>query len=69
VSCRSDFVAFAWQRGFYEHVIRNDKELSGIRRYVRDNPLKWALDRDDPANMRRLPQPATMADYLREVFT
>jgi REP element-mobilizing transposase RayT len=34
-----------WQRSFYEHVIRNERELDAIRGYIADNPLKWELDR------------------------
>ncbi len=37
----------AWQAGFYEHIIRNDKELEATRRYIEFNPLKWALDREN----------------------
>ena len=39
-----------WQRGFYEHVVRNERELDGIRRYIEGNPAKWAEDEDNPAN-------------------
>ena len=38
-----------WQRNYYEHVIRNERELNAIRQYIENNPLKWALDRDNPA--------------------
>ena len=41
-----------WQRSFYDHVIRDQAELDTIRRYVVENPLKWDLDRDNPANIR-----------------
>lgn len=34
-----------WQRNYYEHVIRNEYDLSEIREYVKNNPLKWKLDR------------------------
>jgi putative transposase len=37
-----------WQRNYYEHVIRNERELERIREYVATNPLKWALDRENP---------------------
>jgi putative transposase len=37
-----------WQRNYYEHIIRNDVELNGIREYIINNPLNWALDRDNP---------------------
>ncbi len=28
-----------WQRGYYEHVIRNEKALFKIRKYIQNNPL------------------------------
>lgn len=33
-----------WQRGFYEHIIRNDEDLYNTRSYIRNNPLKWEQD-------------------------
>ena len=33
-----------WQRGFYEHVIRGESDLGRIRRYIEQNPLRWAED-------------------------
>ena len=30
-----------WQRNYYEHVIRNDHDLTSIRQYIADNPGKW----------------------------
>jgi REP element-mobilizing transposase RayT len=33
-----------WQRNYYEHIIRNDADLNRIRKYIADNPLKWADD-------------------------
>ena len=38
-----------WQRDYYEHVIRNEQDLSRIREYIRNNPAQWALDRNNPA--------------------
>jgi REP element-mobilizing transposase RayT len=37
-----------WQRNYYEHVIRNERELDKIREYIATNPLRWALDRENP---------------------
>jgi REP element-mobilizing transposase RayT len=34
-----------WQRNYYEHVIRKDNELQGIREYITNNPTKWELDK------------------------
>ena len=36
-----------WQRGFYEHVVRDMNELETIREYISENPLRWAEDADD----------------------
>lgn len=36
-----------WQRGYYDHIVRNERELEAIRRYVQENPLRWELDRDN----------------------
>jgi REP element-mobilizing transposase RayT len=48
---------FAWQRGYYEHVVRREAELDRIREYIRNNPAQWALDHDNPAY--RGPSPST----------
>jgi putative transposase len=56
-----------WQRNYYEHIIRNERELHAIRRYIRDNPIQWALDRDNPHNLRGLPLPTRVEDYLADV--
>ncbi len=37
-----------WQRNYYEHIIRDDKELQAIREYIRYNPLKWNEDEENP---------------------
>jgi REP element-mobilizing transposase RayT len=33
-----------WQRGYHEHVLRNDDDLYQHRAYIVNNPLKWELD-------------------------
>jgi putative transposase len=37
-----------WQRNYYDRIIRNDKELNNVRDYVRNNPLQWAFEKDNP---------------------
>ena len=39
---------FAWQPRFYDHIIRDEKSLWAIRQYIRNNPLKWERDRNNP---------------------
>jgi REP element-mobilizing transposase RayT len=48
----SGYRSFAWQRNYYERVIRNEDELNRIREYIIANPLQWELDREnaDSAN-------------------
>ena len=44
-----------WQRNYYEHVIRDERELGRTREYIQQNPLKWRLDRENP---NRMPNPS-----------
>ncbi|MDP8228182.1 MAG: transposase, partial [Candidatus Electryoneaceae bacterium] len=40
---RTDDLTFKWQRNYFERVIRNEKELMKLRRYILNNPeaIKW----------------------------
>lgn len=33
-----------WQRNYYEHVIRNERELRAISEYIQTNPQNWQKD-------------------------
>lgn len=33
-----------WQRNYWEHIVRHDSELTGIREYIHNNPAQWELD-------------------------
>lgn len=33
-----------WQRNYYEHIIRTDKEFQEIESYILNNPLNWLND-------------------------
>jgi putative transposase len=41
-----------WQRSFFDRVIRDEKELRALRQYVAQNPLRWALDGENPSARR-----------------
>ena len=45
-------IARIWQRNYHEHIIRNEKELYKIRKYIQDNPLNWAEDKDNLDNIK-----------------
>ena len=34
-----------WQRGYYDHVIRNEQDYGMIAKYIQENPLRWELDK------------------------
>ena len=36
---------FAWQEGYYDSVIRTEAALQQIRRYIRENPVRWTQDK------------------------
>lgn len=42
---------FAFQARYYDHIIRDERSLEGIRKYIADNPLKWELEKDNPLNL------------------
>jgi REP element-mobilizing transposase RayT len=42
---------FSWQPRFYDRIIRHEEELNNIRNYIINNPIKWALDRNNPKNI------------------
>ena len=37
-----------WQQGYYDHIVRNEKDLDRIRQYIINNPLQWADDTENP---------------------
>ncbi len=40
-------VYFAWQKNYYDRIIRNEDELQKVREYIVNNPLKWELNKDN----------------------
>ena len=41
---KKNYQDFCWQRNYYEHIIRNEKELNNIRDYIAYNVLQWSVD-------------------------
>ena len=37
-------IGLAWQRNYYEHVIRNEEDYRIKRKYIETNPARWADD-------------------------
>ncbi len=49
------FAGRLWQRNYYEHIVRDDESLYRIRRYVADNPARWAEDPENPVGAGLVP--------------
>jgi REP element-mobilizing transposase RayT len=51
-----------WHRNYYEHVIRDERDLQAVREYVTLNPMGWDKDEENPVvGARRavpVPRPA-----------
>ncbi len=43
-----------WQRNYYEHIIRDELEMSRIHDYIIANPISWSAD---PENQARVKHP------------
>ena len=37
-----------WQRNYYEHIVRNERQMEKVWFCVRSNPLSWATDDENP---------------------
>jgi len=48
---KNEHESFSWQSRFYDRIIRNEKELYNIRKYIEQNPLKWELEKDIHENI------------------
>jgi REP element-mobilizing transposase RayT len=57
-----------WQRNYYEHIVRNERELQQICFYIQQNQLNWEKDRDNPDNIGNLLPPTTIEEYLADIF-
>ena len=42
-----------WQRGYFEHVVRNEAALERICGYIATNPERWDMDHENPAHTER----------------
>ena len=60
--------AFVWQKSFHDRIIRNDFELIKIQEYIRNNPVKWAEDRDNPDSLNFGSPTKSINDYWNEIF-
>jgi REP element-mobilizing transposase RayT len=46
-----------WQRSFYDHIIRDDRDAERMQGYIESNPGMWTADRENPAATRGANRP------------
>jgi putative transposase len=37
-----------WQRNYYEHIVRDERDMARVREYITNNPAKCDTDRENP---------------------
>jgi putative transposase len=40
-----------WQRDYFEHIVRDEKDLERIREYICLNPTRWPIDEEYPGTL------------------
>lgn len=40
-----------WQGRFHDRIVRNERELEAIRRYIENNPANWRMDQEFDAGL------------------
>jgi putative transposase len=38
-----------WQRNYWEHIVRDERDLNRLRDYIAANPARWFEDEENPA--------------------
>jgi len=64
-------IHFAWQTSFYDHIVRNDRELEYISDYIRMNPLNWKNDlenREFMSDISSLERTTRTKDHYDRLF-
>jgi len=41
-----------WQRNYYDHIIRGERDWQAIREYIMSNPAYWGEDEENPGKIR-----------------
>jgi len=52
-----------WQRGYYDHVVRDEADEARVVEYIHANPINWSTDRENPDN------PAGVGDDESRLFS
>ena len=44
---KNGYENFSWQSRIFDHIIRNEKSLFNIRKYIINNPINWDIDNEN----------------------
>jgi putative transposase len=65
-------ISFQWQKSYYEHIVRNEKELHRIRDYIANNPINWQTDIENTAgnghDRSLLPAEIAVKQYYQRIL-
>jgi putative transposase len=50
-ACSGKAKELIWQRNYYEHIIRNERDMLAITDYILTNPLNWEKDEENQAQI------------------
>lgn len=48
--CKKNNLFLEWQQRFYENIIKEEESLDTIKKYIKNNPLNWSTDSNNPNN-------------------
>jgi putative transposase len=51
---RDSPVSQVWQRNYYEHVVRTEREKERIYAYIVSNPIQWDFDDENPTGRNKI---------------
>ena len=57
--------ARVWQENFFDHIVRSEEALHFIRRYIKENPHRWHLDKYNADAVDKDPWARELWDLLR----
>jgi REP element-mobilizing transposase RayT len=67
--CRNNhYRSFKWQRNYYEHIIRDERQLNRIREYILYNPTQWQFDRENPERVLNQPYESQWNDVFEMAY-
>jgi putative transposase len=53
--CSKRSIDFVWQHNYFEHVIRDEKDLARIRAYIDNNPSEWLGSNENQGYLPGIP--------------